>query len=340
MMAKNLKRTDEWPSQDILLCIAQDHANSRLWVGSSDFKIYELDLSKEKPVRIAFQGEHQSYVTGMVRFGEMLVTSSYDRHLQWWDIVERKLIRSIRAHDGWIRRVIASADGSQVISIADDMQCKVWDALSGQAISAFSDHPRLTPHHFPSMLYAVAASADGKWIATGDKVGHVALWDAQRCEKVGELETPVMYTWDPKARMHSIGGIRSLAFSPDSQRLAVGGTGKIGNIDHLEGPARLEVFDRASCTRELELEDKNKKGLIEQIAWSPDQQWIMTAGGDNNGFITIYDAKSGELLHQEGQNGHIHGLACDASFAHIYAAAHERVSRWTMVESPPAEATH
>lgn len=330
MMAKSLKRTDEWTSQDILLCIAQDQANSRLWVGSSDFKVYELDLTKPKPNRIAFQGEHQSYVTGMVRIGEMLVTSSYDRHLQWWDVVERKSIRSVRAHEGWIRRIVASHDNSQVISIADDMQCKVWDSQTGQLLATFSDHKNLTPHHFPSMLYAVAASADGKWIATGDKVGHVALWDALRFEKVGELETPVMYTWDPKARLHSIGGIRSLAFSPDCQRLAVGGTGKIGNIDHLEGPARLEVFDRATCNRELELEDKNKKGLIEQIVWSPDQQFIVTAGGDSNGFITIYDAKSGALVHQEGQNGHIHGLACDESFANLYAASHERVTRWTL----------
>ncbi len=330
MSAKILKRTSEFTSQDILFCIAQDCANSRVWVGSSDFKIYEVDFSKEKPTRIEFQGQHQSYVTGIVRIGQVLVTSSYDRHLQWWDIVERKLIRSVRAHDSWIRRVIASADLTQVISIGDDMQCKVWDASSGEAIAALSDHQKMTPHHFPSMLYAVAASQDGKWLATGDKVGHVALWDAQRLEKVGELETPVMYTWDPKARLHSIGGIRSLAFSPDSERLAVGGTGKIGNIDHLEGPARLEVFNRASGARELELEDKSKKGLIEQIVWSPDQQWMITAGGDNNGFITIYDAKSGELLHQEGQNGHIHGIACDETCTNIFAAGHERISLWTM----------
>ncbi len=110
----------------------------------------------------------------------------------------------------------------------------------------------------------------------------------------------------------------------------MGGTGKIGNIDHLEGPARLEVFDRASCQRQLELEDKSKKGLIEQIVWSPDQQWIVTAGGDNNGFITIYDAKTGELLHQEGQSGHIHGLACDDDLTNIFVAAHERIARWTL----------
>ncbi len=330
MNSMKLKRTQEWKSQDILFCIAQDSANQRLWVGSSDFHVYELDFSQPKPTRIAFEGQHQSYVTGLVRIGQTLITSSYDRQLQWWDAVERKLIRTVAAHEGWIRRVIASADSKQVISIGDDMQCKVWDVDSGQLIASFTDHQLFTPHHFPSMLYAVAASPDGKWLATGDKVGHVAIWDTQRFEKVGELQTPVMYTWDPKARLHSIGGIRSLAFSPDSQRLAVGGTGKIGNIDHLEGPARLEVFNRASCERDLELEDKNKKGLIEQIAWSPDQQFIVTSGGDNNGFITIYNSKSGEFMAQESQNGHIHGLVGDDSFGNFYVAAHENISCWTI----------
>ena len=94
----------------------------------------------------------------------------------------------------------------------------------------------------------------------------------------------------------------------------------------------LDLAGRIPTVAEYDdyVQSTNAEGLIEQIIWSPDQQCIMTAGGDNNGFITIYDAKSGELLHQEGQNGHIHGLACDESFTNIYAASHERVSRWTI----------
>ncbi len=201
---------------------------------------------------------------------------------------------------------------------------------TGEFLASFSDHDSLTPHHYPSMLYAVAASPDGQWIATGDRVGHVAIWDA-RCSQSRGLETPVMYTWDPSARRHSTGGIRSLAFSPDSRLLAVGGVGKIGNIDHLDGPARLEIFDWSTGTRHLELEDNKKKGLIEQIVWSPDGKWILTVGGDNNGFVTVYDAESGELLHQDGQDGHIHAIAYNEDFTNIYAASHQRVTRWTMV---------
>lgn len=331
MTPEKLKRTNEWTSQDILFSIAHDPDSKRIWLGSSDFGVYEFDTAAEKPERVAFEGDgHSSYVTGMTRIGDTLVTGSYDGNLVWWDTKSRQQIRRVAAHDRWIRRVISSPDRSRIISVADDMQCTVRDAETGEAIATFSDHEAQTPHHYPSMLYAVAASADGQWLATGDRVGHIAVWDAKTFEKVSEVEAPVMYTWDPRARRHSIGGIRSLAFSPDGTQLAVGGIGKIGNIDHLGGAARLEVFDWATSHRVLEVEDNQKKGLIEQIIWAPDGKWILTAGGDHNGFLTIYDAETGKIRHQDGQSGHIHAVSHDDAFASIYVAAHERVTRWTM----------
>ena len=94
------------------------------------------------------------------------------------------------------------------------------------------------------MLFACAISPDARHLATGDKVGHVVVWDLETGQKLTDAaKRPGMYTWDPVQRRHSIGGIRSLAFSPDGTQLAVGGIGKIGNIDHLDGKARVEVFD-------------------------------------------------------------------------------------------------
>ena len=186
---------------------------------------------------------HDSYVTGLALAGTTLVSGGYDGRLIWWDIETRSQVRAVDAHAKWIRNVAASPDGSIVASVADDMVCRLWDAATGKLLHELRGHAEQTPHHFPSMLFACAFSPDGRHLATGDKVGHIVVWDVESGSRSATLEAPVMYTWDPVQRRHSIGGIRSLAFSPDGKQLAVGGIGKIGNIDHLDGKARVEVFD-------------------------------------------------------------------------------------------------
>lgn len=327
---KNFKRTREIRSTDILFAIANCPDRKSVLLGSSDAGVYELDLTSEKSDRIKFSGPgHRSYVTGIAVTESQAVSCGYDGQLVWWDLQTRQAMRTINAHDKWIRRIVTVPSRNALVSVADDMRCRVWDAVSGERIADFTDHDAMTPHHFPSMLYAVAASPDGRWIATGDRIGHVAIWDTQTWAKKAELEAPVMYTWDPKARRHSIGGIRSLAFSPDSSQLAVGGTGKINNIDHLDGRSRLEVFDWQKGTRLHEFEEEKRKGLVEQIVWIPETTWILAAGGDNKGFLTFFDTATNAMLHQDGCEGHIHGVTWDANAASLLVAAHERVEVWS-----------
>ncbi len=122
-----------------------------------------------------------------------------------------------------------------------------------------------------------------------------------------------MYTWDPVQRRHSIGGIRSLAFSPDGFKLAVGGIGMISNIDHLDGKARVEVFDwRGGRTHEF-IEDK-VKGLVERLEFHPAGDWLIAAGGDNAGFLMFLDLKTkATVLTQEKAPMHIHDTTFDES---------------------------
>src|SRR5205823_5887663 len=99
-------------------------------------------------------------------------------------------------------RVAVSPDGKTVASIADDMVCRLWDVASGKMLTELRGHQVMTPHNFASMLYAVTFSADGKFLATGDKVGHVVVWELATGKEAGSLETPIMYTWDPVQRRH------------------------------------------------------------------------------------------------------------------------------------------
>lgn len=344
------KRDWDYKCQDILFCldqpsivqalgttqadakqaVDQKSVGGRCYLGSSDFSLSEFVCSESDKQRIPFSAGHTSYVTGLTSAGSYLLSAGYDRRLIWWDSETRQVIRQVVAHDRWIRRLISTPDGRRVVTIGDDMLCKIWDVETAELVAAFTDHRPQTPHDYPSMLYALAVSADGRYLATGDKVGHIAVWDAARFSKLAELEAPVMYTWDAVQRHHSIGGIRSLAFSPDGEQLAVGGIGKIGNIDHLGGPARLEIFAWKTGKSLLVKEDEERKGLIEQLLWAPDASWLLAAGGDNKGFVSFWDPTNGNSLHHDVVNGHIHGIAFDAATGTLTAVGHEHITRWSL----------
>lgn len=328
---EKLKKLAEIRPGGINFTVVRRPGNQRLYFGSSDFGVYEVDMAAEKPEPQAFAGDgHQSYVTGMALTAGGLVSGSYDGRLIWWDPESRKQVRAVEAHDRWIREVATTPDGRIVASVADDMVGKLWDADSGKLLHTLADHQPETPHHYPSMLYAVAVSPDGRLVATGDRIGHVAVWEVATGEKVGEVEAPVMYTWDPRARRHSIGGIRSLQFSPDMKTLAVGGMGKVGNIDHLGGKPRVELFDWKAGQRLHEIEVEKFEGLVEQIAFHESGAWFLTAGGKHKGFLVFLETESGEVMHKEKAPGHIHEFATDESFETVYTAGHDRIITWQL----------
>jgi WD40 repeat protein len=309
---------------DIVFALVRIPGGNRLLLGGSDFKVYDLDLAKAKPEPKPL-GEHQSYVTGLALAGKVAVSGGYDGRLTWWDTETRTRIRALDAHTKWIRKVAATPDGKTIASVADDMVCRLWDAGSGKLLRELRGHQERTPHHFPSMLYACAFTPDGQFLATVDKVGHIVLWEVASGRQAKALEVPTMYTWDPVQRKHSIGGPRALAFSPDGRYLAVGGIGKIGNIDHLDGKARVEVFDWKKGERTHEFSDDKHKGLVEHLAFHPKGDWLLGGGGANDGFFLFFDLKAKKALRQEKAAMHVFAFALDDTGDAIYAAGNNRI---------------
>jgi WD40 repeat protein len=309
----------------ITFAVARAEGSPAAYFGCSDFKVYAGDLtaSKFEPKELY---AHESYVTGVALAGDTLVSGGYDGKLTWFDTKAGKAIRTHEAHAKWIRKVIASPDGKLFASIADDMVCKLWDATNGKLVHELRGHAEKTPNDFVSMLYAVAFSADSKLLATGDKVGHVVVWDAATGKQFGAVEAPVMYTWDKVQRLHSIGGVRSVAFSPDGKALAVGGMGKVGNIDHLEGKARVEVFDWKAGKQTAEFPGDKFSGLVNRLAWAPDGSWLVGAGGAGEGFLLFFDPAAKKPLKQEKVMMHVHDFAMSAKADEIVCVGHNRIT--------------
>jgi WD40 repeat protein len=312
----------------IAMALARDPMNGRLYLGGSTFKVYSADPAAAK-FELKEIGAHESYVTGLALAGKALVSGGYDGKLVWWDPETKQKLRSVDAHGKWVRCVTASADGKLVASTADDMVCKVWDG-AGKLLHELRGHKERTPSHFPSMLYACAFSPDGKRLATADKVGHVVVWDVAAGKSLGTLEAPGMYTWDPRARVHSIGGIRGLAFSPDGKRVAVGGIGHIGNVDHLEGPARVEVFDCQSGKRTHEFAKTKFKGIVNKLAFHPNGDWLLAAGGAGDGHLFFMDLQKNKVVKEEKTRMHVHAVALTADCQTLYAAGHGALAVYEM----------
>jgi len=316
--------------KDIPFGVARVPGSGRIFFGGSDFIVREVDVTAAKFEAKDLYG-HESYVTTVALAGTTLVSGGYDGKLIWWDTAKNEKLRTTDAHAKWIRKAVASADGGLVASVADDMVCKLWDAKTGKMIHELKGHEEKTPTHFNSMLYAVAFSADGKLLATGDKVGHVVVWETETGKQVGTLEAPTMYTWDKQQRLHSIGGIRSLAFSPDGKQIAVGGMGKVGNIDHLEGKARIEVFDWKNPAKPLvELQSDKFSGLVNALRFAPDGAWLLGAGGGAEGFFLFVDVAAKKLVKQEKAAMHIHEFAMSEKADTLTVAGHNKLAVYSM----------
>ena len=313
----------------VAMAIVRQPATNRLFLGGSDFKLYTADptVAKFEPKEI---GKHESYVTGLALADKALVSGGYDGKLSWWDFDRATNIRTVDAHAKWIRNVVASPDGKRVASVADDMACKLWDASTGKLVLDLRGHKEKTPTHFPSMLFGCAFSPDGKYLATGDKVGHIVVWDVASGKEVKTLEAPGMYTWDGTQRLHSIGGIRSLAFSPDGKQLAVGGIGKIGNVDHLDAAARVEVFEWQSDKKSLLFDKSKHKGLVNRLQFNPSGDWLLAAGGANDGFLMFLDLKKNKVIKEMGLKFHVYGTALDEKGETLYVAGHNTLALYEL----------
>jgi WD40 repeat protein len=318
-----LKQVKEIPHKAIAFAVARVPNSTRVYLGCSDFKVYEADVAaaKAEPKELY---AHGSYVTGVALVGKTLVSGGYDGKLNWYDTGTGKVIRATEAHQKWIRRVCASPNGKLVASTADDMVCRLWDSATGKLTHELRGHAEKTPNGFGSMLFAAAFSADSKHIATGDKVGKVNVWEVASGKPVAELEAPVMYTWDPVQRLHSIGGIRALAFSADGKTLAAGGIGKIGNIDHLEGKPRVELFDWAAGKR-LSEHESDRKGIVNHLEYAPDSSWLLAAGGANDGFLFFLDPTGKKVIRAEKVAMHIHDLTTTENADGVIAVGHNKL---------------
>lgn len=321
---RNFRVARQINRQDILFGVARVSGSSRLLVASSTNRVIEVDASQANPTGRDL-ADHGRYATCVRLAGNVAISGGYDGRLIWWDTAEGRVLRTTEnAHSRWIRNLAVTGDGTRLASVGDDMVCRLWNARTGERIHELRGHAERTPAHFSSMLYVCVFSPDGTKLATGDRIGHVKIWDVASGRQLSTLDVPVLYTWDGVQRIRSIGGIRGLAFSPDGTQLAVGGVGQIGNVDALQGPSTVEIFNIERAERTQRFTGPN--GIVNRLFWHPRNQWVCAVGGGASGLILFWDPTARSMIHQASMPMHVHDAVFDEDFTTLYAVGHQKIA--------------
>jgi len=177
--------------------------------------------------------------------GKKLATGGYDSMANLWDAATGQEIMTLPGHTKLIKTVAFSPDGQTLATGSDDLTMKLWNVVTGRELKTF------TEYHQPNVdLTALAFSPDGKTFVA-DMGGAVKVWDL---------------TTD-RERLAIKHGMFTLAISPDSKIIAVGGYDRV-----------TDLLDAATGQSLALL--RGHSGEIFAIAFSPDGRYLATGSRD------------------------------------------------------------
>lgn len=162
----------------------------------------------------------------LTKDGRYAVTASADRTVRLWNLPTGEG-RVLGTHRAAVWHVAFSPDEHNVVSAGDDLNLKLWTLGSDAPASepdAGAAHRELIGH--TGLVYDLAFSPDGRWIASAGLDTQVRLWP------VGGGEARVL-------KGHS-GLVHQLAFAPDGRTLATASDDKTLRLwDVASGSARV-----------------------------------------------------------------------------------------------------
>ena len=204
-----------------------------------------------------------------------LVSGDYHGQLIWWEgqADSPKPIRTVEAHQGWIRAVAASPDGQTVASCGNDHAVKLWSAVDGKPIRTLTGHV--------SHVYNVAFHPDGKRLVSCDLKGVVKDWNLSTGTSERELDAKTLWKYDP-GFMADIGGARSMTFSADGTQLACAGITNVSNAFAGVGNPAVVLFDWKDGKSKLLKTKDAFQGTAWGVAFHP-AGFIIAAGGGSGG---------------------------------------------------------
>ena len=224
----------------------------------------------------------------------------------------------IRDADGhrivdWRFRASFSPDGGRVLT-SGDRTARVWDATTGQAISA--------PMAHGGWVRSASFSPHGKWVVTGSADNTARVWDAATGEPVSAPIQPV------SADIERGNEIDFVGFSPNGLWVIT----KVGKTLQLWDAATSQPFSPPI----------EHDAHINSVAFSPDSKWISVAGytpgKDKVAMARLWDLKTRKFIATPFQHdATIRSASFSPDGKRLLTASDDKTARvWNAATGQPA----
>jgi WD40 repeat protein len=303
---------------------------SHLYAACMDGGIYQVNVSTGDAEVLT---RHDSFASGVCLVPETatLISAGYDGILQWYDLSTKKMIRKVVAHQFWSWQSAISSDGKLFATVTGqylaggpkyepapetEPSVKVFDAHSGKTLHEFS--------HLPS-VQAVTFSPDNRYVAAGNLMGEIRIWELASGKQVATVTTPSLTSWGI-IKVHAYqGGVYSLAFSPDGESILACGIGQMRDPNSGNGKQTWQRFawHKEGAPKIAEIREGDAGGgHPEAIAFNPSGKFFVMAGrlaqGKwNTGF---FDESTGALIQSVDTKGRLTKICFDADGSQMFLA--------------------